>query len=119
MAGPNLINTAMVTGKTAAQAVSTTPATVLTNTTNSGKVIKINVLYIVNSSNSTDSAVTVEFVRNGTTVKIANLSNVAIETTLVVITKDTSIYLEEGDSLQITASVADTLQSLISYEVVG
>ena len=119
MAGPNLINTATVTGKTVAQAILSTPATMLTNAASSGKVVKVNVLYIVNNSNSTDSAVTVAFVRSGTTVKIANLSMVTIGTTLVVITKDTSIYLEEGDSLQITASTNDTLQALASYEVIG
>jgi hypothetical protein len=38
---------------------------------------------------------------------------------LVVIGKDTSIYLEEGDSLRLVASQAGTVQYCLSYEVMS
>jgi len=35
-----------------------------------------------------------------------------------LITKENPIYLEEGDALRLTASVASDLQALCSYEII-
>jgi hypothetical protein len=44
---------------------------------------------------------------------------VTVGDTMVAIAKDTSIYLEEGDSLRISASEAGVLQYVASYEIMG
>ena len=47
-----------------------------------------------------------------------NLS-VPVGQSIVAIGKDTSIYLEEDDSLRLSASQAGVLQYVLSYEVMS
>jgi hypothetical protein len=42
-----------------------------------------------------------------------------VAATLVVISKDTSIYLEENDSLRVTASGTSSLEAVCSYEEIS
>ena len=39
--------------------------------------------------------------------------------TLVVISKDTMVYLEEGDSIRLTASANNYLHAVCSYEIIS
>ena len=119
MSAPNLISINTITGKTVTQDVTTVPATLLSNAVASSTVTKINSLYIANSSSSVDSRITVNFIRGSTSVTIAKNSLVPLGNTLIVIAKDASVYLEEGDSLQISSSTNNALTALISYEVIG
>ena len=45
--------------------------------------------------------------------------DVPAETTLVVVSKDTQIYLEENDKITVTASAAGDLQAICSYEEIS
>jgi hypothetical protein len=48
MAAPNIVNVATITGKTAVQAVGTSATAIVTNSAASGKVFKVNALYVSN-----------------------------------------------------------------------
>ena len=49
-----------------------------------------------------------------------SLSGFVIATsTLVVVAKDTSFYMEEGDVLQINASANSSVHGVVSYEVIS
>lgn len=48
MAAPNIVNVTTITGKTAGQLVGTTGTAIVSNPANSGKVLKINALYVSN-----------------------------------------------------------------------
>lgn len=48
MAAPNIVNVSTITGKTAGQLVGTGGASIVSNPANSGKVLKINALYVSN-----------------------------------------------------------------------
>ncbi len=119
MSSPNLITISSVIGKTVAQAVTTNEADLVANPNGSGKVYKINVLYVANASTAADASVTVSFVRSGASTKIANAVLVSVKNTLVVVAKDTSLYLEEGDSLKIVASNNTSLEAVVSYEMIS
>jgi hypothetical protein len=118
MAAPNLITTTSIIGKTKADWVPSTLTAFLTNTTNSSQLYRINVLYVTNLSAS-DSTVTVDLYRNAVSIKLANNIPAPTQTSLVIVGKDTSIYLEEGDSLRISAASASVLQYVVSYEIMS
>ena len=121
MAAPNIVNVATITGKSVGQAIGTSAATILTNTAASGKVVKVNSLTIsnVNGVSSADVTVTVYKAAVATSFYLAYTIAVPNDATLVLISKDTSIYLEEGDYIQLAASAASYLHGFCSYEEIS
>jgi len=114
MAAPNLVNVTTIYGKTAVQQIGTSATAIVTNSAASGKVQKINALYVSNVNASTTATVTVDVYRSTTPYRIAFGVSVPAGASLDVISK--SIYLEEGDSLRLTASVVSYLEAVCSYE---
>lgn len=114
MAAPNLVNVTTIYGRTAVQAVGTSATAIVTNSAASGKVLKINALYISNVDGINSADITVDIFRSSTAYRIANTISVPADSTLDIISK--SIYLEEGDSLRCTASAASDLEAVCSYE---
>jgi|DEB0MinimDraft_6_1074348.scaffolds.fasta_scaffold387995_1 hypothetical protein len=122
MANPNIINATSIYGKFAYDTdVSTGLNALLTNAASSGKILKINSLIIANIDGTNAADITVS-IRNASTIllsTIANTVSVPADATLVVISKDTSIYLTEGTGLYLTASVAGDLSATCSYEEIS
>lgn len=119
MAAPNIVNVTTIIGKTAVQAVTTAASAIVTNSAGSGKVFKINSLVIANVDGVNSADITVEFFRSSVAYDIAKTVTVPADATLVVISKDTSIYLEEGDSLRCAASANGDLEAICSYEEIS
>lgn len=118
MANPNIANVVSILGKTAVSALTTITSNVITNATNSNTVIKLENISISNYSNTTVSAnVTVN--RGGLSYYLAGSLSVPLGTTLVVLARDTSMYLEEGDVLQANCSTNNTLSLVSSYEIIS
>ena len=108
MAAPNLISASSITGKSVGEWITTSPLAIASNALNSSEVYRINTLFITNLGAADATA----------TIDLYNLP-VPIGASTVAIGKDTGIYLEEGDSLRISASQAGILQYLLSYEVMS
>lgn len=119
MANPNIVNVTSIIGRTTQLAVTTTPTNIIANAAASGKIIKVNSLYIANIDGTLSADITVDLYRGAVAYPIAKVIPVVAGSTLVVISKDGAIYLEEGDSLRCTASVAGDLQALASYEEIS
>ena len=119
MANPNIVNVSDIRGKTAVQAVTTSATAIVTNDTSSNKVFKINSLTIANVDGVSSADVSVDVFRGGIARRIAFTIAVPADSTLVVISKETSIYLEEGDALRCTASVNGDLEAICSYEEIS
>ena len=123
MANPNIVSVASIYGKTAYDAdIATSAASLVSNAASSGKIFKINSLIIANidGSNSADITVTVRNAAGGTTYStLASTISVPADATLVVISKETSIYLEEDMSLYVQASAAGDLSATCSYEEIS
>jgi len=119
MAAPNIVNVATITGKTYGAALDTTVTTSLvSNSASSGKVFKINTILVSNDGTS-DATVTVDHYNGTTGYKIASTINVPADSTLVLLDKNSSLYLEEGCSVRGGASTASDLEILISYEEIS
>jgi hypothetical protein len=119
MANPNIVNVVSIYGKTAVQTVTTTAAAIVENTAASGKIIKINSLTVSNVDGTNSADVTVDLYRSSTAYRLASTVTVPADASLVVISKDTSIYLEEGDALRCTASADSDLEAVCSYEEIS
>jgi hypothetical protein len=117
MANPNIVNVTSIYGKTAVQAVGTSATAIVTNSAGSGKVLKINALYVSNVDGTNNAEITVDLFRSSTAYKIANTVVVPADATLDVISK--SFYLEEGDTLRLTANAAGDLEAVCSYEEIN
>lgn len=117
MAAPNIVNVTTITGKTAVLAVTTTATAIVTNSAASGKVFKVNALYISNIDGVNAADVNVDIFRSSVAYRIAQTISVPADATLDIISK--SIYLEEGDTLRITASANSDLEAVCSYEEIS
>ena len=131
MAAPNIVNVATITGVTTYIAgVSTVGAgngisTVVTNAASSGKVIKINCL--VATAIGDTSGVTVnhyhsasQFTGAAATVSLASTLTVPTFSSLAVIDKTNSIYLQENEQIGVIGqSNAGTIDVVCSYEEIS
>lgn len=124
MAAPNIVNVSTITGKTAVVNLTSTSATaVVSNAASSGKVFKINSLYVsnvdgVNPANITISVYSQDDI-GGTATEIVKTVAIPADATVVVIDKNSSIYLEEDKSIGATASAANDLKVVCSYEEIS
>ena len=116
MAAPNLLTLTTVTAKTAVQVITTTPTAIVTNSAASGKAMKINALYVSNI-NTSPASVNIDIFRASTAYRVGFTITVPNSTTLDLISK--IIYLEEGDTLRLTASANSFLEAVCSYEEVS
>ena len=87
MAAPNIVNVATITGKTAVLAITTSATAIVTNSGSSGKVFKVNALYISNVDGSNNADVTVDLFRSSTAYRIVNTVVVPAYAVLDVISK--------------------------------
>ena len=64
MAAPNIVNVTTITGKTAVLAVTTSATAIVTNSAASGKVFKVNALYVSNVDGAAAADVNVDIFRH-------------------------------------------------------
>ncbi len=117
MSAPNIVNVTTITGKTAVQAVGTSATAIVTNSASSNKVFKVNALYVSNVDGTNNADINVDLFRSSVAYHIAKTITVPADSTLDIISKP--IYLEEGDALRLTASVASDLEAVCSFEEIS
>jgi len=124
MAAPNIVNVTTITGKTDQINLTTTNATaVVSNAASSGKVFKINSLIVSNVDGSSAADITVSVYSQddigGTATELVSTVSVPADASLVVIDKNTALYLEEDMSIGATAGTASDLKVVVSYEEIS
>ena len=119
MANPNIVNVSTINANTAVMTVTTTAANIISNPASSNKVYKINALTVANGSLTTTANVTVDYQKTGTYYPIAGNVTVPTNATLVVVSKDTSLYLLEGDSLRCNATATVGMTAVVSFEEIS
>ena len=124
MSAPNIVNVSTITGKTAKVALSTTSATTLvSNAASSNQVFKINMIQVANvdGTNACDVTVDVHSAASGggTAYSLISTASVSADSALVVLDKNTALYLEENTSITATAGTANDLEVLVSYEEIS
>lgn len=124
MAAPNIVNVTTITGKSAVVSLTSTAATaVVSNAAASGKVFKINSLVVSNVDGTNAADITVSYYSaaaiGGTATEIVSTVSVPADASLIVIDKNTSLYLEEDRSIGATAGAANDLKVVVSYEEIS
>ena len=121
MAAPNIVNVATITAKTVGLALTTSSQDVVTNGAGSGKVFKVNSVYVANVDGavSADATVTWYDASSATTFNLGKTVPVPNDATLVVVDKNATIYLEEGDKISALASANGDLEITVSYEEIS
>ena len=120
MAAPNIVGVTTILAKVTGQAVTTAATAIVTNAAASGKVVKVNALIIANINGTAAADITADVYKNQTTsYRLAFTVSVPNDATLVLLSKDTSVYLEENDSIRLTASANTYLEAVCSYEEIS
>ena len=119
MAAPNIVNVQSIYGHTAYTALSTSVQTLVANASGSNTSVKIDSIVISNVNGTTAATVNLLVNRSSTNYYIAYVISVPAGSTFVAMDKSTSIYLEEGDTLQALSSANSALQSVVAYEVIA
>ena len=124
MANPNIVNVTAIYGENSLTALSTTSATsIVSNAASSGKVYKINSIIVANVDGASAADITVSVYNQaalgGTAFPLASTVSVPADATLVVIDKNTSIYLKEDQSIGATAGTASDLVVVASWEEIN
>ena len=124
MAAPNIVNVTSIIGKTNVVDLSTTNATlVVENAAASNKVLKINSLVVsnVDGTNAADITISLYSEDNigGTATQIVSTVSVPADASLIVIDKNSFIYLEEDKSIGATAGSASDLKVVCSFEEIS
>jgi len=125
MAAPNIVNVTTITAKTSlVRLADTNENTLISNAASSGKVLKINNIIVANVDGTNSATITITIwdtatagSTNGT--KLAHTISVPADSTLVALDKSAAIYLEEDRSIGVTASAADDLHVVCSYEEIS
>ena len=119
MAEPNIVNVTSIIGKTAVLDATTVATAIVTNSAASNKVFKINSIIAANVDGTNAADITIDLFRSSVAYPIASTITVPADAILVVLSKETAIYLEEGDAIRCTASANGDIEVICSYEEIG
>ena len=116
MTNPNIVNVTEIYGNTAVQLATTGAVNLVVNANGSGKIYKINSLYVSNYEGTNARDITINHVIAGNSISILSTVSVAADSTLVAITKDASIYLMENQQIAILANIVSSLNVVCSWD---
>ena len=120
MAAPNIVGVTSIYGRVAGQAAGITTTAIVANSNGSNKVLKINSLTASNVDGINTPDITVTLNKNQSKeYHIAKTLAVPPDSVVIIISKDSSIYLEENDSLELVASAANDVEAICSYEEIS
>ena len=113
----NIVNVATINGTTIAYSIVPTSTTTILSTVASGHVYKINSIIAANKT-GTAATITVLYNKSATGYYLAYQMSVPANATLVIIGKDSPIYLMDttSDYIQGLAGTSSAIDMIISYE---
>lgn len=119
MSNPNIVLVTSIAGNTQVANVTTTPTAIVTNSSSSGKVFKMNGILITNIDGTNSATITVDLYRGSVAYAMTSNVTVTSNTTYSPIDKTLSLYLLEGDSIRLTANANSRLQAVATWEEIS
>lgn len=124
MAAPNIVNVSTITGVTTfVSGISTlTPTIIISNAAASNSVLKLNTVMAANRTSSSTSITLKIFdgaAGAGSSVSIGSSISVPSGSTLILIGKDSPIYIEENRSIGIIGVSTSAFDVIASYETIS
>ena len=120
----NIVGVTTITGKSAAvNLTGTSVLSVVSNAAGSGKVFKVNSITVANVDGSVSADITINYYSEdalgGTATELAKTIPVPADSTVVIIDKNISFYLEADRSIGAIASAGNDLKVFCSYEEIS
>jgi propanediol dehydratase large subunit len=122
MANPNIVNVATINGKTYSNVLTASNVLQVVNAASSGQIYKINSIVVSNANTTAAANVTLEVnnaAGNGTPYRIARGVTVPFQSSLVAIDRSTGLYLEENQSIKGFSTTSNSLEIIISYDIIS
>jgi hypothetical protein len=122
MANPNIVTSTSIYGLSTSSTISTTSVVgIVTNSSGSNKVLKINTIRAsnVDGVSSADISVGINIVGSSTTQYLARTISVPPDASLVVVDKNSSFYLLENHRIVVQASSANDIDAFFSWEEIS
>lgn len=116
MAAPNIVSPTTVTLKSVNTTVGTSVVTLVTCASN--KAVKVSSLMAANVT-ATSASVSVRFNDGTSTHAICSTIVVPANASLLCVTRDNPVYLEEGKSIQAVAGATGAIHVVASYEEIA
>jgi|TARA_R110002020_G_scaffold343014_1_gene557385 hypothetical protein len=117
MATPNLVNVTSITPFTIAGAVTTSNADIIDVAADKTRKINSIIVSNVDGTNSATVSISVSVDNGSNYYHLAKTVAVPADATLVVLDKNSQIYLDETDLLRIVGSAANDLEYVVSGEI--
>lgn len=119
MANPNIVNVSSILGKIATQEVVSSLTSIVTAGSNT--IVKVNNLTAANIQDSALNGNIDAYINKGTGTDVYIAKEIVVpgNSSLVLISKDNSIYLEETDALQLKANDSSYINAICSYEIIS
>ena len=117
MTAPNVNAPNSITLKSLRSTVGTSAVTLVTCATD--RAVKVSTLYAANIDGSVAVDVSARVNVSGTTHAVCSTVSVPADASLVIVDRNTPVYLEEGQALEVLASAADALHIVGSYEEIA
>lgn len=118
MANPNIVNVTTIYGNTGVLSVNTAYANVVQNPSSSASLYKINSLVVTNACTAA-LAMTLQLNQAGTNTTLASNISIPTSASVVILGKDTQLYLLENNSLQINAAANGYITAVCSWEQIS
>ena len=122
MANPNIVNVTAIYGNTLVALATNAAANsqnLVVNAANSGKLYKINALYVSNYQGTNAAEITINHRTGINEFSIASTVSVAADSTLVIVTKDSSIYLKEDCQINMASNINSALSVTCSWDEIN
>jgi hypothetical protein len=114
MTAPNIATAQNVYGHSTPLAVTASAVAIVTG--ESGHLKKVIGLIVSNVGTGATADITVDLYRSSTAYRVACQVTVPPKTTLPLLGKDLPLFVEEADTLRVTASVTSTLEAVAVWE---
>lgn len=116
MAIPNILNATIIYGRTSFSNVTNSLSNVLINSSSSGNSFRIVNCTAANIDTGNIANVSLVVNRSGAVNYLAVGINVPARSSIVMLSKDNSLILEEGDTLQMSADANNRIWGTVVYE---
>jgi hypothetical protein len=118
MANPNIVNVTTIYGNTGTLLATTTMANVVQNPASSGAIYKINNLIVTNACTAA-VAVNLQINQAGSSSYVAANVSIPAAAVVVLLAKDSGLYLLENCSLQVNATSNSYITAVSSWEQIS
>lgn len=117
MTAPNIVSPTTITLRQLSSTVGTAAITLVTCATD--RAIKLSTLFAANVQGTNAGDITIRVSDGTSTHAVCSTVSVPADASVLVVDRNSPLYLEEGDSVEAVASATGTIQIVGSYEEIA